>query len=195
MAAMTLRERQRQVREDAILDAAQELMMEQGYADMSMDDLATRVGVSKATLYQHFPSKEELAINVIVRGMRRGEARITSLERTLPAITRLERVIRDAINERVAMNAARMMLLPATVQQHPLLQAQKARMMTALGALIDEAKADGAVDRALPTPLIARMIMVTVREASHGDFAETNEAALHELGALLARLLFNGIKG
>ncbi len=72
MNRVSLRERQRQVREDTILDIAHELMVTQGYANMSMDDLAGKVGISKATLYQHFPSKEEVAINVIGRGMRRG---------------------------------------------------------------------------------------------------------------------------
>ena len=72
MNRVSLRERQRQVREDTILDIAHELMVTRGYANTSMDDHAGQVGISKATLYQHFPSKEELAITVIGRGTRRG---------------------------------------------------------------------------------------------------------------------------
>src|SRR4028118_2171798 len=97
MSRLTLRQRQRQLREDAILDAAHELMVSQGYAEMSMDDLAAQVGISKATLYQHFASKEELAVNVIVRGMRQGEEFIANLDPAVPAIQRLEQVMRNGI--------------------------------------------------------------------------------------------------
>lgn len=190
----TLRERQRQVREDAILDAAHDLMMEQGFAAVSMDDVANRVGVSKATLYQHFPSKEELAINVIVRSMRRGEEQIKAMDTGVPAILRLARVIKNAIENRAAINTARMLLPPALVQHHPLYQAQKARMMAAIGSLIEHAKAEGAVVAHIPTPIIIRMVMTTVRAASEGELLEASEADQGELSDLLVTLLFDGIR-
>jgi AcrR family transcriptional regulator len=56
------REQRRQAREHVILEAAQELMEEHGYDAMTMDDLAARAGITKPTLYQHFPSKEEIAV-------------------------------------------------------------------------------------------------------------------------------------
>ena len=43
-----------------ILDACRELFMTQGYADTSMDQVTAKSGVSKATVYNHFPSKEIL---------------------------------------------------------------------------------------------------------------------------------------
>lgn len=43
-----------------ILDAGRELFLAQGFADTSMDQVTARSGVSKATVYNHFPSKEKL---------------------------------------------------------------------------------------------------------------------------------------
>lgn len=43
-----------------ILDAGRELFMAQGFADTSMDQVTAKSGVSKATVYNHFPSKEKL---------------------------------------------------------------------------------------------------------------------------------------
>ncbi len=43
-----------------ILDAGRELFMTQGFADTSMDQVTAKSGVSKATVYNHFPSKEKL---------------------------------------------------------------------------------------------------------------------------------------
>src|SRR3712207_4210433 len=44
----------------AILGAAGELFLAQGFAAVSMDAVARQAGVSKATLYAHFPSKDAL---------------------------------------------------------------------------------------------------------------------------------------
>ena len=72
----SLKERQRKLREDAILDGAATLMDTKGFTAMTMDDVANEVGISKATLYQHFPSKGDLAVNVAVRVLDRAYEQI-----------------------------------------------------------------------------------------------------------------------
>ena len=52
---------------DAVLDAAQASFLDLGYAVTSMDLVAERAGVSKATIYAHFASKEDLFAAVIHR--------------------------------------------------------------------------------------------------------------------------------
>jgi AcrR family transcriptional regulator len=49
----------------AILAAAIDLLLEQGLHAMSMDDVAQRAGVSKATIYRWWPSKELLALDAL----------------------------------------------------------------------------------------------------------------------------------
>jgi AcrR family transcriptional regulator len=49
----------------AILAAAIELLLEQGLHAMSMDAVAERAGVSKATIYRWWPSKELLALDAL----------------------------------------------------------------------------------------------------------------------------------
>jgi AcrR family transcriptional regulator len=50
----------RDARREAILDAAQAVFMEAGFAAASMSEIAARVGGSKGTLYNYFKSKEEI---------------------------------------------------------------------------------------------------------------------------------------
>ena len=45
---------------EAILHAASELFLSQGFQGTSMDAVAKRAGVSKQTVYSHFANKEEL---------------------------------------------------------------------------------------------------------------------------------------
>ena len=49
----------------AILATAVEILLEQGLTSMSMDDLAKRAGVSKATIYRWWASKELLALDAL----------------------------------------------------------------------------------------------------------------------------------
>jgi AcrR family transcriptional regulator len=49
----------------AILAVTMELLLDQGLTAMSMDDVARRAGVSKATIYRWWPSKERLAIDAL----------------------------------------------------------------------------------------------------------------------------------
>ena len=51
---------------DRILDTALDLFIEQGYEKTSLREIAERVGVTKAALYYHFSSKEEI-LRTLVR--------------------------------------------------------------------------------------------------------------------------------
>jgi len=47
-------------RRATILAVAKVLFSDKGYHGVSVDEIATRLGVSPAILYRHFPSKEAL---------------------------------------------------------------------------------------------------------------------------------------
>ena len=49
----------------AILEAATELLLVQGLSAVSMDAVAERAGVSKATIYRWWPTKESLALDAL----------------------------------------------------------------------------------------------------------------------------------
>ncbi len=49
-------------RRQAIVGIAREVFLTEGYADASMSTIAARVGGSKGTLYNYFPSKEALFV-------------------------------------------------------------------------------------------------------------------------------------
>lgn len=192
MSSLNFRERQRQVRKDAILDAAHDLLVEQGYMEMSMDDLAARVGVSKATLYQHFPSKEDLVIHVIVRSMRQGEERILSQSPATPAIVRLERCLQQDLERRANLWSAQPQAMPIGVTKHPLFQEQHQRLVAALSALVEAAKVEGDIRPELPTPLIVRVVLTLFR-SGQGDTAAWGDLGPAEFSRLVVSLIFNGI--
>lgn len=54
------RERRKDARPGELMDAALSLFVEKGFAGTRVEDVATRAGVSKGTLFLYFPSKVEL---------------------------------------------------------------------------------------------------------------------------------------
>jgi AcrR family transcriptional regulator len=59
------REQNRQKRRTCIVEVATRAFLDQGYAATSMSAIADELGGSKATLWSHFASKEELFIAVV----------------------------------------------------------------------------------------------------------------------------------
>lgn len=192
--AKSLRERQRELRENLILDVAYELLLEQGYQKMNMDDLAARVGIAKMTLYQHFSSKEALAVGVIVRGMRIIEEELEPFfasER--PALERLREIFARSLEQRAAIRRVNVELALATVLQNPAYQAQYGRISEQWAQLIDQAKAEGAVDESLSTPVLVRMLLHAF-QANYDDLIKENQVSVEELSHTLVSVVINGMR-
>jgi TetR/AcrR family transcriptional repressor of nem operon len=54
-----------------ILDVAEQLLLERGYAGFSYQDIADAVGIRKASIHHHFAAKEDLAAAIVRRGRER----------------------------------------------------------------------------------------------------------------------------
>jgi AcrR family transcriptional regulator len=70
MSAPTRRRLTAEERRSGILDAALTAFSKKGYHATSLDDIAGEAGVSKALIYEHFASKQELHADLIARNAR-----------------------------------------------------------------------------------------------------------------------------
>lgn len=86
------REARRQSRQDAIVDVAGPWFLEHGYAGTTMSAIATELGGSKGTLWNHFPSKEALFGAVLERVTQEFRAQIRL---ALNPSDNLEQVVRE----------------------------------------------------------------------------------------------------
>jgi AcrR family transcriptional regulator len=78
MSTLTRKQREIQQREALLLDVARTMLMEQGFAGLSMDRLAEATEYSKGTIYQHFSTKEDLVAALAVQSV---EARAKLFDR------------------------------------------------------------------------------------------------------------------
>jgi AcrR family transcriptional regulator len=70
MSAPAKRRLTAEERRSEILDAALTAFSQRGYHATSIDDIATEAGISKALIYEHFASKQELYGDLIARNAR-----------------------------------------------------------------------------------------------------------------------------
>jgi AcrR family transcriptional regulator len=91
------RERKRRLENrEAILHAAEAVILRRGFTAASMDEVAAEADFSKATLYRYFKSKAELVFEIMIHFMDDIEARLAAA-RTAPG-----RTVRERLQDSVA---------------------------------------------------------------------------------------------
>jgi TetR/AcrR family transcriptional repressor of mexJK operon len=69
----------------AIMEAATELFLRQGYRETSMDEVAASAAVSKQTVYKHFADKQNLFSDIVIGITERVDELVTELASELAA--------------------------------------------------------------------------------------------------------------
>ena len=64
---MKLRQDEREVRKNLIIIAAMKLFEERSFHDIGMRDIAAEAGVSAASIYRYFPSRDDLFIEALIQ--------------------------------------------------------------------------------------------------------------------------------
>lgn len=142
------------VREEAIVQAVNRLLAEKGFDAMTVDEVAAKVGIAKASLYKHFPSKEDLAAAAMVRVMRRAQAFFGALAEQSTPLDNLRAAVRWTMAVKLAGD------MPALPSQNSSLRATLManrdymdglmEVSDRLGAWIEAAQADGSISRKFP---------------------------------------------
>ncbi len=195
----SLKDRQREERERLILEAAEELLAEKGYHEMSIDEIAARVGVSKGTVYLHFSSKEELVLAQLVRGMQRfvqsadlvlasGAAPIEKL-RSL-----MELIYGQAFRERSQFFTSvyenpdlRNRLMERKHEFHQ----QWESLTQRVSQVFDEGKSRGDFDVSIPTAVMASVFWGLLTPRTYEQLRE--QMSIEEMVSHLSRLFFKGL--
>ena len=156
MTRLSFRQKTHLAREAAIVSTVKRLLAEKGFDQMTVDEVAAEVGIAKASLYKHFPSKEALAAAAMVQMMGLALDQVQALEAQAgrSAIERLKALTRWTLQTQLA---GEMPTLPAENSTlRKTLIANRDYMdglMTLseqLGGWIVQAQADGSLNRALP---------------------------------------------
>jgi TetR/AcrR family transcriptional regulator of autoinduction and epiphytic fitness len=141
-------------REDAIIKVVNQLLAEKGFEAMTVDEVAANVGIAKASLYKHFSSKEDLAAAAMVGVMQRAQAFLDTLAPETSALDKLRTVTRWTMGLKLGGE------MPSLPSQNSKLRAALVgnrsymdglmEVSDALGAWIEAAQAEGAINAGIP---------------------------------------------
>ena len=145
-------------REDAIVRAVNRLLSEKGFDLMTVDQVAAEVGIAKASLYKHFPSKEDLAAAAMVRVVGQARTFLASVSADAPALDQLKAMVRWMLRLQLA---GEMPSLPhhnsslrATLMKSKAYLDGLMQVSDQLGGWIERAQKDGSLSPKTPALVV-----------------------------------------
>jgi AcrR family transcriptional regulator len=193
MVAVSL-ERRLTTRQTQLRDALVDLVVEQGFLHLTMDDFAAQLNCSKRTLYALASSKEQLAVLAVRHFFKRAteqvEAAIVRTRAPANRVTRYLEAVAEAL--RPASRAFRDDLArfrPTTeiYEQNTLTAAQRVR------ELIDEGTRAGAFRR-VHAAFVSEVVTATMRRITSGEIAAATGLSDAEAYSELADLVVAAIR-
>ncbi len=185
-------------REDAIIQTVNRFLAEKGFDAMTVDEVAASVGIAKASLYKHFPSKEDLAAAAMVRVLGRTQDHLNSIPADLPALDKLRNAVRWAMQVQLAGE------MPTLPSQNSVLRAAllanrqyiDGLMMVSdqLGGWIEQAQADGAIDASLPAIAVLYTLYARACDPVLEFLKAGGQYTDEQIADLVLRTCFDGLR-
>lgn len=191
------RQRNRQAVHDRVLDSARRLFGEAGVARTTVEDIAEAADVARQTVFNHFPYKEAMAIELAADGVQEVAHHAAALlESGLPSLDVL-RCTAEAVLEQ-SLRDGELAVVVARELLHP--DSERARRASDLvplreifEAILVQAREEGTVRDDLPLDTVACRFADSVRCIMAQILNHGPEALRREL-SLTFDMMFNGIR-
>lgn len=184
-------------REDAIVQAVNRLLAEKGFDLMTVDEVAADVGIAKASLYKHFPSKEDLAAAAMVRVVGLAQAFLASLPPDAPPLAQLKAMVRWMLLQQLAGE------MPSLPHQNSSLRTtlmnNKAyldglmRVSDQIGGWIERAQKDGSLNASIPPILVLYTLYARACDPVLEFLRAGGQHSDEEIIELVIRTCFEGL--
>lgn len=184
---------------DTVLAQAVALFNRQGYDATSMSDLARELGLSKATIYHHVPSKTHLlerALDEALDALERVVSRTTDdAEPAGTAYGRLRAVVTGSVETLAEHLPAVTLLLRVRGNSDVELAAlrRRRRIDEQLAELVAAAVDEGALRDDLPPLMISRLLFGTVNSLVEWYRPRGDREDVAALAAMVTTLVFDGL--
>lgn len=188
-------------RRERILDAAAEVFAERGYNDASMAAIASRAGVVASVIYDHFGSKQELAVELLeLHGAALVRQTITDLEPAPPRELFHESV--DLFYRSVEADPFVWRFLFRDPPGDPEIAAVHGRIheraTEGIAGLVGMSAPDGLAFEGMPRERAVRMVAKAMQEAVQGLakwWFENRDVPREQVTAIACTVLWDGAAG
>lgn len=198
MKKLTFKQRMMLERESLIIETVNHLLATKGYDAMTVDEIADTVGIAKASLYRHFPSKEALGMAALVDIMHKALEVINQLNATdQTAIDKLKALTQWAMRLKLAQ---KMPNLPSENSQlRELLIANDdytnnlVMLSDSIGEWIEQAQAEGKLQSNIPGLAILYTLYARACDPVLGFLRSSQLYDEDEIIAIVTRTCFEGL--
>ncbi|MES2685477.1 MAG: TetR/AcrR family transcriptional regulator [Pseudomonadota bacterium] len=185
------------VREDAIVQAVNRLLAEKGFDLMTVDQVAAEVGIAKASLYKHFPSKEDLAAAAMVRVVGRAQAFLAGLPANARPLDQLKAMVRwmmqlQLVGEMPSLPHHNSSLRTTLVNNKAYVDGLM-QVSDQLGGWIEQAQQDGSLNPTLPPLLVLYTLYARACDPVLEFLKASGQHSDQELVELVVRTCFEGL--
>ena len=184
-------------REEAIVQAVNRLLAEKGFDLMTVDEVAADVGIAKASLYKHFPSKEDLAAAAMVRVVGQAQAFLASLPADAQPLAQLKAMVRWMLQRQLA---GEMPSLPhqnsslrTTLMNNKAYLDGLVRISDQIGGWIERAQKDGSLSASIPPILVLYTLYARACDPVLEFLRAGGQHSDEEIIALVIRTCFEGL--
>ena len=184
-------------REDAIVQAVNRLLAEKGFDLMTVDEVAADVGIAKASLYKHFPSKEDLAAAAMVRVVGLAQAFLSSLPPDAQPLAQLKAMVRWMLQQQLA---GEMPSLPhqnsslrTTLMNNKSYLDGLVRISDQMGGWIERAQQDGSLSASIPPILVLYTLYARACDPVLEFLRAGGQHSDEEIIELVIRTCFEGL--
>ncbi|MDR0840506.1 MAG: TetR/AcrR family transcriptional regulator [Christensenellaceae bacterium] len=190
--AQTRREENKHRTSEEILRASRRLFREKGFESVTLDEIAKKAGISRATLYNYFPGKDSLLLGILraehalIRAMLSGELRGAGAE------ARLRQTVEVLVLDAISYLALTRKLLYLNSLEDNFLHPTRAELTQIFAGLVEECKAEGVFRSVIPTDEIVDLVMsvhLMVQFGWPGIGQWAPEACKDKANAMLNRVL------
>ncbi len=196
--ARKLKERQRRQREELILLSTEEVLLEKGYYEMSMDEIAARVGIAKGTLYLHFAKKEDLVFALLEREIGRlPQILVLAQAQGTSARSKLEFLVQTLYQQLVeSPNKLLYAIFNSADIQHLLKEKHELLLGDVRGTItqwLAEGQEHGEFDPAIPIEVMVDAFISIAFARVRWMLASKRALPTSEATAILLRIFFRGV--
>ncbi|HLZ60424.1 MAG TPA: TetR/AcrR family transcriptional regulator [Ktedonosporobacter sp.] len=197
-AYRSLREKQRQEREELILQVAKEVLLEKGYYEASMDEIATRVGIAKGTLYLHFAKKEDLVVALLEGELKSSLRSIERIRQTEASPREKLTLILHSMYQNLWSKQTSLLSVLFTSTDFKAVLKEKYgtvfhRISEQIMALLQEGKASGQFDPAIPDEILTSMFFCVCSPRAYQHLVVEEGMPFEEFIHYVERFYFRGI--
>jgi AcrR family transcriptional regulator len=161
------------VRQNEILDAAQQLFYTKGYENTAVQDIINEIGIAKGTFYYHFNSKEDLLDALATRLLEQSLSLIIPIieDENVPALEKLHRFFNESSNFKLENESLVRTLMSVWYQDNNAIMREKMKTTSFNGVtplltqIIHQGVAEGVFQTSYPDE-IGRVVMQTSYELS-----------------------------